>query len=128
MRIPVHVGPPPAAPYSPAIVAEGKMAFLSGQLPFDPDTGELRLGTFREQAELVFANVTRLLHAAGADWSHVVRWAVYLADLRDFAELNDIARRFLVAPFPARTTIGAILPPRVALEIDCIAVVPAGRP
>lgn len=128
MRLPVQVGPPPAGPYSPVIVAEGRMAFLSGQLPVDPDTGELRLGTFREQAELVLANVTRLLAAAGTDWAHVVRWGVYLADLRDFAEFNELARRFLVEPFPARTTIGVSLPPRVALEIDCIALVPAGRP
>lgn len=128
MRTPVHVGAPPAGPYSPAIVAEGRLVFLSGQLPFDVDTGELHPGGFREQAELVFANITRLLRAAGTDWAHVVRWCVYLADLRDFGALNDIARRYLVEPFPARTTVGVVLPPRVTLEVDCIALVPPAEP
>lgn len=99
------------------------MVFVSGQLPFDPATGALRAGSFREQAELVFANIAEILRAAGSDWSRVVRYSVYLADLRDFAALNEVAGAFVVAPFPARTTIGAVLPPGVALEVDCIALV-----
>lgn len=124
MRTPIFDGPPPRGPYTPVIVAAGPMAFVSGQLPIDPATGELLRASFREQAELVFANVTRLLRAAGTDWPHVVKLSVFLADLGDFAGLNEIARRFVVEPYPARTTIQAVLPPGVGLELDCVALVP----
>lgn len=122
-RTPIHSGAPPAGPYSPAIVAAGPMVFLSGQLPIDPATGQLCAGDFAAQAEQVFVNITRLLAAAGSDWSRVVKWSVFLADLGDFAGLNSIARRHLVEPFPARTTVQVVLPPRVLLEVDCIALV-----
>jgi len=117
-------GAPPKGPYSPAIVAEGRLVFVSGQGPIDPDTGELRLGSFRQQAELVFQNITTLLKAAGTSWKDVVRVGVFLADLNNFAEMNEIYRRYLTAPFPARTTVQAGLPPGMEIEVDCIAVVP----
>jgi len=117
-------GAQPLGPYSPAIVTEGPLVFVSGQGPVDPETGEKRLGSFREQAELTFQNVTVLLEAAGTSWEHAVKVGVFLADLGDFAEMNEIYRRYLTPPFPARTTVEAGLAPGMAIEVDCIAVVP----
>ena len=124
MRRPIVAGPPPAGPYSPAIVATGPLVFISGQLPIDPATGAPGGGSFREQAERVFAQLGVLLAAAGSGWPHAVKLTVLLADLRDFAEFNAVARQHLVEPYPARTTSQSGLPPGVALEVDCIAVVP----
>lgn len=115
---------PPRGIYSPAIVAGGTMAFISGQGPVDPSTGELRLGSFAEQADLAFKNVSVLLEASGSSWAHAVKVGVFLADLGDFAEMNAIYKEFLAKPYPARTTVQAVLPPGMLIEVDCIAVVP----
>ncbi|MGC9348495.1 MAG: Rid family detoxifying hydrolase [Anaerolineae bacterium] len=117
-------GAAPTGPYSQAILAEGRMVFVSGQGPVDPETGEFRFGSFREQAELTFQNVTTLLEAAGTSWEHVVRVGVFLADLENFAEMNEIYKSYLTEPYPARTTVRAGLSPQMLIEVDCIAVVP----
>lgn len=124
MHRPIVAGPPPAGPYSPAIVASGPLLFISGQLPTDEATGAIGGGSFGEQAERVFNQIGALLAAAGSGWPHVVKLTVLLADLRDYAEFNAVSRRWLAQPFPARTTAQSALPPGVALEVDCIAVVP----
>lgn len=124
MRRPIAAGAPPAGPYSPAIVADGPLVFVSGQLPVDPATGKPGGGDFREQAERAFEQLAQLLAAAGSGWPHVVKLTVLLADLRDYAELNAVSRRWLVPPFPARTTAQVGLPPGVLIEVDCIAQVP----
>jgi 2-iminobutanoate/2-iminopropanoate deaminase len=116
-------GVQPGGPYSQAIVAEGAYVFVAGQGPTDPKTGELRLGSFREQAERTFKNIGVLLEAAGSSFEHVVKVHAYLADLSDFAEFNEVYRQFFTDPYPARTTVGVNLP-RIALEVDCIAIVP----
>lgn len=114
----------PQGPYSQAMVAEGKTVYVSGQGPVDPETGEMQLGTFREQAELAFKNVGTLLEAAGTSWANAVRVGVFLADLGNFPEMNEIYETYLTKPFPARTTVQVGLPPKMAIEVDCIAVVP----
>ena len=126
MRKPVvsSAAPAPRGVYSQAIVAAGTLVFISGQGPADPATGELRLGSFKEQAEQTFRNVGALLEAAGTSWAHVAKVNVYLADMKDFQEMNAIYRTFAVEPYPARTTVGAALGP-IAIEVDCVAVVPA---
>jgi len=123
-QISTQKGAEPKGPYSQALVADGPTVFISGQGPVDPATGEFRLGSFREQAELTFQNVTTLLEAAGTSWEHVVKVGIFLADLSNFAEMNEIYRRFLTPPYPARTTVQAGLSPGMAIEVDCIAVVP----
>jgi len=115
---------PPKGIYSPAIIAKGTMAFVSGQGPVDPATGEFQLGSFEEQAVLTFNNVTTLLEAAGTSWEHAVKVSVFLANLSDFQEMNEIYKEFLVEPYPARTTVQAVLPPGMLIEVDCIALVP----
>jgi 2-iminobutanoate/2-iminopropanoate deaminase len=115
---------PPKGVYSPAIVAEGRLVFVSGQTPVDPQTGELKFGSFAEQAKLAFDNVTTLLEAAGTSWQHAVKVGVYLANLTDFGEMNKIYKQYLTEPYPARTTVQVVLPPHMLIEVDCIAVIP----
>lgn len=110
--------------YSPAIVAGGKMVFISGQGPVDPQTGEFKFGSFEEQAKLTFDNVTTLLQAAGTSWKNAVKVGVFLSDLNNFGKMNDIYKNYLTEPYPARTTVQAGLPPQMLIEVDCIAIVP----
>lgn len=120
----------PAAigPYAQAVsaAASGRLVFCSGQIALSPATGQMvGAGDVREQAEQVMRNLGAVLAAAGADFSHVVKTTIYLADLADFATVNEIYGRCLTGAPPARATIQAAALPRGALvEIDAIAVVP----
>ena len=116
-------GAPPQGIYSPAIVASGTIAFVSAQGPVDPQSGQLQLGSFAEQARLTFDNVTTLLEAAGTSWEHVVKVGVFLADLKDFGAMNDIYKTYLTEPYPARTTVQVGLPTGMLIEVDCMAIV-----
>jgi len=115
---------PPQGIYSPAISGRGAMVFISGQGPVDAASGELQLGTFSEQARMTFDNLTVLLKAAGTSWDQALKVGVYLADLKYFAEMNEIYAGYLNKPYPARTTVQAGLPPGMLIEVDCIALVP----
>lgn len=117
-------GAPPKGVYSPAIVASGPMVFVAGQVPVDPATGEFKLGSFEEQACLAFDNVTALLEAAGTSWKNVVKVGVFLSDLSNFGQMNEIYKGYLAEPYPARTTVQVVLPAGVLIEVDCIAVIP----
>ena len=113
----------PAAigPYSQAIRA-GSLLFVSGQIPLDPVTGALVEGDISAQTHRVFANLKAILTAAGATFAHVVRTTVYLADMNDFATVNQIYGTYFSAPFPARATVQAArLPKDARVEIDLIA-------
>jgi len=108
--------------YSPAIKA-GNLLFISGQIPVDPATGNLIQGDIAAQADQVMRNLTALLRAAGASFTNVVRTTVYLADMNDFAGMNEIYSKYIVDPPPARATVQvARLPRDVKIEIDAIAV------
>ena len=110
--------------YSPAIRA-GNLLFVSGQIPVDPASGNLVAGDIAAQAEQVMRNLTALLKAAGLGFEHVVRTTVFLADMEDFAGMNEVYSRFVVAPPPARATVQvARLPRDVKIEIDLIAMYP----
>jgi 2-iminobutanoate/2-iminopropanoate deaminase len=108
--------------YSPAIKA-GNLLFISGQIPVDPATGNLIQGDIVAQADQVMRNLTALLRAAGASFTNVVRTTVYLADMNDFARMNEVYGKYIVDPPPARATVQvARLPRDVRIEIDAIAV------
>jgi 2-iminobutanoate/2-iminopropanoate deaminase len=108
--------------YSPAIKA-GNLLFISGQIPVDPATGNLNEGDIAAQADQVMRNLTALLRAAGASFTNVVRTTVYLADMNDFAGMNEVYSKYIVDPPPARATVQvARLPRDVKIEIDAIAV------
>ena len=110
--------------YSPAIKA-GNLLFVSGQIPVDPSTGNLVAGDISAQADRVMQNLAALLRAAGVGFDHVVRTTVFLADMNDFAAMNEVYSRYIVDPPPARATVQvARLPRDVKIEVDAIAVLP----
>jgi 2-iminobutanoate/2-iminopropanoate deaminase len=110
--------------YSPAIRA-GNLLFISGQIPINPATGELVTGGIAAEAEQVMRNLAALLKAADVGFEHVVRTTVFLADMNDFAGMNEVYARYLVDPPPARATVQvARLPRDVRIEVDAIAVLP----
>jgi 2-iminobutanoate/2-iminopropanoate deaminase len=110
--------------YSPAIRA-GNLLFISGQIAINPATGELVSGGTAAEAEQVMRNLSALLKAAGLGFEHVVRTTVFLADMNDFAAMNEVYSRYLVDPPPARATVQvARLPRDVRIEVDAIAVIP----
>ena len=112
-------------PYSQAIVAGG-FVFLSGQIPLDPATGQFVEGGIAEQTEQVLRNLSKVLEAAGTSLARVVKTTVFLADMGDFAAMNEVYGRFFVENPPARSTVEAARLPRDArVEIDLIAL--AGR-
>ncbi len=113
----------PAAigPYSQAITA-GDFLFASGQIPLDPATGQLVSGGIVEQTHRVFKNLAAILAAAGIGFDRVVKTNVYLADMADFAAMNDVYGTYFPSPAPARATIQAARLPRdVKVEIDLVA-------
>lgn len=118
--------PAPVGPYNQAILATGKMLFVSGQISIDPTTNQLvHSGDVAKQTEQVMANLAAILQAAGASWQDVVKTGVFLKDMKDFATVNGIyARYFDEATAPARACVEvARLPKDVLVEIDCIAVI-----
>ena len=122
-RIVAEAAAQPTGPFSQAIVTGGPQVYVAGQGPVDPETGELRLGSFQEQAELTLRNISAILEAAGTSWEYVVKVNAYLADLGNFPEFNKVYRQFVVEPYPARTTVHSSLN-RIAIEIDCVAAIP----
>jgi 2-iminobutanoate/2-iminopropanoate deaminase len=114
----------PAAigPYSPAIRA-GQFLFVSGQVSIDPASGKFVAGDIKAETRRVLENVGALLKAGGLDYSAVVRTTVFLADMNDFAAMNEVYSRYIVDPPPARATVQvARLPRDVRIEVDAIAV------
>ena len=113
--------PKAIGPYSAALRA-GQLLFVSGQVPLDPDTGMMVDGDIGAQTRQVLQNIGALLEAGGLSLARVVRTTVYLADMNDFAMMNDAYRTFFVEPYPARSTVQAARLPRDArIEIDVIA-------
>jgi 2-iminobutanoate/2-iminopropanoate deaminase len=114
--------PKAIGPYSQAIVANG-MVFVSGQIPIDPASGNLVEGSITDQTKQVMSNLAAILDAAGADFSKVVKTTVYLKDMGDFTDMNEVYGSHFPDHKPARATVQvAKLPRDVAVEIDCIAV------
>ena len=110
-------------PYSQAIKAGG-LVFCSGQIPIDPQTGEFVSDVVSEQTDQVLHNLGQVLKAAGTSLDNVVKTTVFLADMNDFAEMNEVYGRFFSENKPARATVQAARLPRDAkVEIDCIAIV-----
>jgi 2-iminobutanoate/2-iminopropanoate deaminase len=123
MREAVSTSTAPAAigPYSQAIRA-GSLLFVSGQIALDPASGVLVEGDVTVQTHRVFRNLAGILEAAGSSLDRVVRATVYLADMNDFAAMNEVYGIYFSSPAPARSTIEAARLPRDArVEIDVIA-------
>ncbi len=114
----------PAAigPYSQAIHANG-MIFVSGQLPVDPSTGNFAEGDIKDLTRQSLNNIKSILEEAGSSMQKVVKTSVFLADMDDFAAMNEVYAQFFEQPFPARSAVAVkTLPKGARVEIECIAV------
>ncbi|MFY2763630.1 RidA family protein [Arenimonas sp. MALMAid1274] len=123
-RDPISTPNAPAAigPYSQAVRAGGTV-YLSGQIPLDPVTGELVTGDIAREARRVFDNLRAVCEAAGGSLDDVARVGIYLTDLGDFAQVNQVMAEYFQAPYPARSTIQVSALPRGArVEVDAVLV------
>ena len=114
----------PAAigPYSQAIDSGAGLVFVSGQLPIDPATGAFPEGGVSEQTRQSLTNAKAILEEAGLGLQNVVKTTVFLADMGDFAAMNEVYAQFFASPFPARSAVAVKTLPKGALvEIECIA-------
>jgi 2-iminobutanoate/2-iminopropanoate deaminase len=121
---PIKTDKAPAAigPYSQAIDSGCGLLFVSGQLPIDPATGAFPEGGVREQTRQSLLNASAILQAAGLGLSDVVKTTVFLADMGDFAAMNEVYASFFTEPFPARSAVAVKTLPKGALvEVECIA-------
>jgi 2-iminobutanoate/2-iminopropanoate deaminase len=115
--------PKAIGPYSQGIIANG-FVFCSGQIPIDPATSELNMGTIEDQTRQVLKNVSAVLEAAGSSMDEAVKCTVFLQDMNDFAKMNAVYAEFFKAPNPARAAVQvARLPRDVKVEIEAIALV-----
>ena len=122
-RIQTDNAPQAIGPYSQAIRAGG-FVFVSGQIAIDPATGQFVGGSVAEQTERVFKNLAAVLEAAGTSLAKVVKTTVFLADMKDFVEMNEVYATFFSAEPPARATVAALGLPRDArVEIEAVALV-----
>ena len=121
---PIQTPKAPAAigPYSQAIDSGAGIVFVSGQLPIDPATGAFPEGGVKAQTRQSQLNAKAILEAAGLGLGNVVKTTVFLADMADFAAMNEVYAEFFSAPFPARSAVAVKTLPKGALvEIECIA-------
>lgn len=116
--------PKPRGPYSPAVRA-GDFIYVSGQGPIDPETNEFSYGDIQHETRVTLNNVKRILEAAGASMSDVVKCSVFLREGRDFGDMNVVYAEFFGDTKPARTTVEAkFANPVMKVEIDCVAYKP----
>jgi len=114
--------PAPIGPYSQAVAANGFL-FVSGQIPSNPVTGEIVSGDIKAEANQVMENIKAILTEAGLDFSNVVKTSIFLTDMRNFAQVNEVYGTFFTDQFPARETVQvAALPKNVNVEISVIAI------
>lgn len=118
------LAPKAIGPYSQAIAVTGtRTVYLSGQIPLDPGTGQLVEGDIGAQTEQVMQNLKAVLAAAGLEFKHVVRCGIFLIDMADFAQVNEVYGRYFPHAPPARATVAvAALPKGARVEIDAVAV------
>jgi 2-iminobutanoate/2-iminopropanoate deaminase len=121
-RIQTDKAPAAIGPYSQAIRAGG-FVFVSGQIPIDPATGEFVKGGVAEQTERVLKNLAAVLEAAGSSLNQIVKTTVFLADMKEFAQMNEVYATFFAGAPPARATVAAAgLPREARVEIEAVAL------
>lgn len=119
----LHTDKAPAAigPYSQAIEVNG-MVFASGQIPLDPATGNVVEGGIKEQTRQALTNAKAIMESAGLSLANVVKTTVFMADMADFAAMNEVYSTFFTEPYPARSAVAVkALPKGVLVEVECIA-------
>lgn len=126
-RITAPGAPQPRGPYSHAVRA-GDFIYVSGTVAIDPKTNEFAIGTVAQETRRTLDNIRSILQAAGAEIEDVVKCSVFLTDVRNFAEMNEVYEEYFGKAKPARTTVQAVLPAKgIKIEIDCVAYKPASR-
>lgn len=114
--------PAPIGPYSQAVIANGFL-FASGQIAFDPATGELVLDTIQSETKQVMENIHAILEAANIHFGHIVKTTIFLSDMQLFAQVNEVYGSYFSDQFPARETVAVkTLPRNVNIEISVTAV------
>lgn len=114
--------PKAIGPYSPAVKL-GDFVYLSGQVPFDPETGDIVGTTIEEQTHRVMKNIEAVLADMGLAFRHIVKTTIFISDMNDFAKLNEVYGSYLEEPYPARSCVEvARLPRDVKVEIECIVI------
>lgn len=114
--------PKAIGPYSQAVSANG-FIFLSGQIPLDPESGEMVTGDIEVQTRRVMENIKAVLMAAGVDFTGVVKTTIFLTNLADFAKVNEVYGSYFESDPPARSTVQvAALPRGASVEIEVVAV------
>ncbi len=114
--------PAPIGPYSQAVIANGFL-FASGQIAFDPATGELVLDTIQSETKQVMENIKAILEAANIHFGHIVKTTIFLSDMQLFAQVNEVYGSYFTDQFPARETVAVkTLPRNVNVEISVTAV------
>lgn len=119
----LHTDKAPAAigPYSQAIEVNG-MVFASGQIPLDPATGKVVEGGIKEQTRQALTNAKAIMEGAGLTLANVVKTTVFMADMNDFAAMNEVYATFFSEPYPARSAVAVkTLPKGVLVDVECIA-------
>lgn len=121
--------PAPIGPYNQAVLtgnsekAGQAMLFISGQICLDPATGELKNKDIQEETHQVMKNLKAILQAAGMKFSHVVKTTIFITDMNQFSEINEVYGKYFEGDFPARETVQvAALPKFVNIEISMVAV------
>lgn len=116
-------GPKPIGPYSQGVKANGFL-YLSGQVALDPRTNEMLTGDIRQQTERALENIKGILEAAGSNLHHVVKTTVFLKDMNEFPQMNEVYGRYFTTAPPARSTVQvARLPKDALVEIEVIAAI-----
>ena len=115
--------PQAIGPYSQAVKA-GNLMFISGQIPLDPETGDLVSQLIEDQAKQVLENVKSICEAAGCSLDDIVKISIFLTDLSNFAVVNDMMKEYFSEPYPARATVEVSgLPLGVNVEIEAIVLI-----
>jgi 2-iminobutanoate/2-iminopropanoate deaminase len=119
-----HDAPAPIGPYSQAIIA-GNFVFVSGQVAINPSTGELVLDDIKTETRQVMENIKSILSGAGIDFSNIVKTTIFLTDMQNFGQVNEVYGTYFTDSFPARETVQvAGLPKNVNVEISVTAIKP----
>jgi 2-iminobutanoate/2-iminopropanoate deaminase len=114
--------PAPIGPYSQAVLV-GNTLYTSGQIAINPNTNELVITDIKLETKMVMENLKALLTEANMDFSHVIKCSIFISDMNDFAQINEVYGSYFTADFPARETVQvACLPKNVNVEISAIAI------
>lgn len=114
--------PAPIGPYSQAVMVDNTL-YTSGQIAINPATNELEIDEIKAETKLVMENLKAVLVEAGMDFSNVIKCSIFISDMNNFAQINEVYGTYFTDNFPARETVEvACLPKSVNVEISAIAV------